>query len=128
MKGLPEAVEILCNGEMIAQHVRCLEHKKTIYELEHYLPLLERKGRAILYARPVRETLPPNFLSWLEKQSLSPKELVHLLSRCKEEGCDRVMSGAAQNVPPIQILNEVKVQSVDLSIYDALCKNGGEAV
>ena len=128
VKGLPEAVEILCNGEIIARHVRCLEHRKNIYELEHYLPLLERKGRAILYARPVRETLPPNFLTWLEKQSLSPKELVHLLSRCKEEGCDRVMSGVSQEVQPIQVLDEVKVQAVDLSIYDALCKNGGEAV
>lgn len=85
VKGLPEVVEIFCNGEIIVRHIQCLGHKKNVYELEYYLPL-ERKSRAILYASPARETLPPSFLTWLEKQTLSPKKLVHLLSLCREEG------------------------------------------
>ena len=44
----PETVSIYFEGQRIAQHCRCLERKRSIYVLEHYLPLLEKKGRAML--------------------------------------------------------------------------------
>ena len=39
----PETVSIYFEGQRIAQHCRCLERKRSIYVLEHYLPLLEKK-------------------------------------------------------------------------------------
>ena len=39
-----------------------LEKNRSVYALEHYFSLLEKKGRAIFYARPVLDSLPAYFL------------------------------------------------------------------
>ena len=129
VKAGPETVSIYFEGQCIAQHWRCLDRKQNIYKLEHYLPLLEKKGRAIFYARPVQETLPDYFLNWLQKQNLSPKELVEILSRCREEDCDVIMAQAPCHAAPVRIEDTVVVQAVDLHAYDAfLCGKAGAAV
>jgi hypothetical protein len=87
--------------------------------LEHYLPLLEKKGRAVFYARHVQETLPAYFIHWLRKQNLSPKELVEILQRCLNEECETIMAEAACHISPSQIEDPVVVQAVDLHVYDA---------
>ena len=125
VKARPESVEIYCEGEMIAVHQRCFRREQSIYRLEHYLPLLERKGRAVFQARPVRDNVPSYFLEWLEKQNLKPKVLVGLLQKSLEFGYDAVMLGqypegpAARPVHSFQ--DEIKVAPVDLTAYDALC-------
>ena len=82
IKAGPETVSVYFEGRCIAQHRRCLERRQNIYALEHYLPLLEQKGRAIFYARPVQDTLPAYFIQWLQNQNLAPKELVAILNLC----------------------------------------------
>ena len=129
VKAGPETVSIYFEGQCIARHQRCLDRKQNIYKLEHYLPLLEKKGRAIFYARPVQETLPDYFLDWLQKQNLSPKELVEILSRCQEKDCNAIMTEASCHAAPVQIEDTVVVQAVDLHAYDAfLCGKAGAAV
>lgn len=129
VKAGPETVSIYFEGQCIARHRRCLDRKQNIYKLEHYLPLLEKKGRAIFYARPVQETLPDYFLNWLQKQNLSPKELVEILSRCREKDCNAIMTEASCHAAPVQIEDTVVVQAVDLHAYDAfLCGKAGAAV
>ena len=129
VKAGPETVSIYFEGQCIARHQRCLDRKQNIYKLEHYLPLLEKKGRAIFYARPVQETLPAYFLNWLQKQNLSPKELVEILSRCREEDCDVIMAEASCHAAPVHIEDTVVVQAVDLHAYDAfLCGKAGATV
>ena len=113
----------------IAQHRRCLEKKQNIYVLEHYLPLLERKGRSIFYAKPVQQNLPNYFLQWLRKQNLAPKELVQILYRCQEESFETIMNETPFHDVPIQIEDTVLVQAVDLHMYDAfLAGKAGAAV
>ena len=91
--------------------------------------MLEKKVRAIFYARPVQETLPVYFLNWLQEQNLSPKELVEILSRCREEDCDVIMAQAPCHAAPVRIEDTVVVQAVDLHAYDAfLCGKAGAAV
>lgn len=103
--------------------------KQNIYALEHYLPLLEKKGRAIFYAKPVQETLPEYFIPWLQKQDLSSKELVELLCRCQNEDCETIMIEVPCHAAPFQIEDTVLVQTVDLHVYDAfLCGKAGTAV
>lgn len=129
VKAGPETVSIYFDGQCIAQHHRCLDRQQNIYKLEHYLHLLEKKGRAIFYARPVQEALPAYFLNWLQKQSLSPKELVEILSRCREEDCESIMTEASCHATPVQIEDTVVVQTVDLHAYDAfLCGKAGAVV
>ena len=116
---LPETVSIYLGGTCIAQHKRCLERKKTIYDLAHYLPLLEKKGRAIFYAKPVQEIIPESFLHWLRSQDLTSKELVDILRRCQEEDYMEVMQKAPNHIDPVEIQDTVVVQAVDLHLYDA---------
>ena len=119
VKASPETVSIYLGGTCIAQHKRCLERKKTIYDLVHYLPLLEKKGRAIFYAKPVQETIPEFFLHWLRSQALTPRELVDILRRCQEEDYMEVMKEAPNHIDPVEIQDTVIVQAVDLQLYDA---------
>lgn len=129
VKAGPETVSIYYEGQCVAQHRRCLERKQNIYTLEHYLPLLENKGRAIFYARPVQETLPDYFLQWLQKQDLTPKELISILGRCGDEDYEAVMTEASCHAAPVHIEDSVVVQAVDLHMYDAfLCGKAGAAV
>ncbi len=124
-----ETVSIYYEGKCIARHHRCLERKQNIYSLEHYLPLLEKKGRAIFYARPVQDTLPEYFIQWLQNQKLSPKELVEILRRCLNEDCDTIMAEASCHMAPIQIEDTVVVQAVDLHVYDTFLRGkAGAAV
>lgn len=120
VKASPEHIDVFCDGKTIASHQRCFQREQSIFRLEHYLPLLERKGRAIFQARPVRENVPEYFLEWLRQQDLKPKELVALLKQSLVDGFDAVMrSRTAVHDPVIQ--DVVQVAAVDLSAYDTLC-------
>lgn len=123
VKALPERIEIFHNKEMIAAHQRCFSRQESVYQLDHYLPLLERKGRAIFQARPVRDNVPEYFLEWLKRKDFRPKELVCVLRQCLDLGFDAVMNGAALDVqvPEPVIEDVVHVAVVDLTAYDALC-------
>ena len=119
VKAGPEKLSIFYDGKCIAQHRRSFERNSYVYELKHYLPVLEKKGRAIFYAKPVQQNLPEYFLQWLEKQQLSPKELIQVLQRCCEESIETVMSEAPFHKAPSSIKDTVIVQAVDLHMYDA---------
>lgn len=120
VKALPEKIEVYCSGECIAVHQRSFARHQSIYRLEHYLPLLERKGRAIFQAKPVRDNVPPYFLDWLRQQDLKPKELTQLLEQSLEIGFDAVMRSELPSMapPPPVIQDPVAVAVVDLSAYD----------
>lgn len=126
IKAGPETVSIFFEGRCIARHNRSLGKKQNVYMLEHYLPLLEKKGRAVFYAKPVQDTLPGYFLNWLQEQHLSPKELTQILRRCKEDDCDAIMAETPSHTAPSVIEDSVFVQAVDLHVYDAfLCGKAG---
>jgi uncharacterized protein (DUF3820 family) len=129
VKALPNHIEVYSQGEMIASHQRCFLHQESVYRLEHYLPLLQQKGRAIFQAKPVQDNVPGYFLDWLQKQGLKPKELVNLLNLSLDIGFDAVMQGQCHNVlaQSEEIQDTVLVTAVDLSAYDVLCSRG-EAV
>lgn len=124
VKALPEQIEIYLGGELLASHQRCFDRQQNIYSLEHYLPLLRKKGRAVFQAKPVRDNVPDSFLDWLKRQELNPKELVALLEQSLVIGFDAVMRGEVPTaVPPTpEIHDVVQVAAVDLSAYDALCR------
>lgn len=57
VKAYPFRVEIWAHGEKVAQHPRRFEAGQTVYDLSHYIRVLERKPRAVWQAKPVRETV-----------------------------------------------------------------------
>lgn len=144
-KGSAFFVEIYYRGELLARHERYYGQGKTRYKLEHYLPLLEERPRAVNNARPVREANLPedlrNFSLLLEDPDRS---MVKLLRLTVDYGQEKVLAavrkalelhqfsvdvvayyttaGAASPVLPIK---GPAVQPVDLTCYDNLLAGGG---
>ena len=90
--------------------------------MQHYLPILQQKGRAIRYAKPVLNTVPIEFIDWMENQQLTSKEMVELLELCLAKGYKAVMQHRRPVPDTISISDEVGVQHVDLGQYDRLCQ------
>lgn len=123
VKVYPEEIKIYHDGQVIATHCRCFEKAQSIYQLEHYLPLLERKGRAIPYAKPVKDNVSPEFMAWLEEKQLKPKEMVELLRRCCEIGCDNVMKENSQ-CQATSVVNNANITDVESGSNVTEVENG----
>ena len=121
VKGFPNYIEIWYEGKMIARHIRLYGSKEESLDLQHYLPILQQKGRAIRYARPVQRIVPVEFIDWMENQHLTAKEMVEKLEMCLEYGYEAVMRGDLIQTAESSISDPVTVESVDLSEYDGLC-------
>jgi len=124
VKGYAQKVSVFYRGAQIAEHKRCYEKKQSIFALEHYLPLLEKKGRAVFNAAPVRKALPSAFLDWLQEQKFNHREIMELLRRCAEYGWEAVwQQKELWNKPEesVPIEDVVLVQAVNLNAYDLLC-------
>ena len=128
LKALPETIEIWSGNDLIASHKRAYQREQSVYDLAHYLPLLEQKGRAIFQAKPLVDNAPEPFIAWLEKKKkkdgAKPKELVDLIRKGLEIGFDAVMHGdVVQDIPRTehpQIRDIVTVAPPNLSEYDRL--------
>ena len=114
VKGYAEKVEVYADGKRIASHARCFEKHQSVYKLEHYLPLLEQRGRAILNAAPLRQNLPEDVLEQLKV--CEPRERIRILRQYCES--------PEPEVPAVT--DVVLVRQVDLRRYDVL--TGGKAV
>ena len=114
IKGFPETIQVYYNGELIATHKRCFGHRQKIYQLEHYLPLLERRGRAILDAAPVKQNVPPEVMEELRRMNGDYSGMISLLKQFN-------------NSENPDIKDPVKIQEVNLLQYDELT-SGKEAV
>jgi transposase len=107
IKGYPETIEIYYNGALIATHKRCFGRNQSIYHLEHYMPLLDMRRRAILDAAPVKQNVPTEVLAELRKNSGDYSRMVKILHDFVEP-------------QPPEIKDPVKIIAVDLSQYDRL--------
>lgn len=107
IKGYPEVVEIYYKGQKIATHTRCFGRNQSIYHLEHYMPLLEERKRAILDAAPVKQNVPPEVLAELRKCSGDYSRMISIL---------RNFTDAEKP----KIKDPVKILEVDLHQYDQL--------
>jgi len=144
-KGSAFSVEIYYRGELLARHERCYDQHKTRYKLEHYLPLLEKRPRAVRNARPVRDAnLPEEFGNFSLLLEDPDRSMVKLLRLTVDYGPDKVLvavrkalvlrqfsvdvvayyttAGATTQMPPIK---GPDVQPVDLTCYDHLLAGGG---
>lgn len=127
LKAYPNHIEVWIAGALVARHERLFGRKGESLDLQHYLPILAQKGRAIRYARPVQNAVPAEFLHWLEGQNLTAKETVELLGQCADVGYAAVMCGGIPQSPESVVEDPVKVPAVDLGAYDALCGKGAAA-
>ena len=106
LKAYPERIEVHADGKVIAVHERCFGRHEQRYRLEDYLPLLERRGRALLNAAPVRQNVPPEILERWKEEHTDHKTIIAFLKNTQESG-------------PV-INDPVFIQSVNLQEYDCL--------
>jgi hypothetical protein len=140
VKGSAFKVEVYHRGELLVRHERCYGQHKTIYKLEHYIPLLEHKPRAVMNARPVREANLSSdiwrFSSMLKDPDRGMVQLLRLIVDYGEETVLRAVrramehreitvevvgyyAAAGDGTPAIPITGPA-VQPVDLTCYDSL--------
>ncbi len=82
VKGQPFETQFYHRSKLVASHQRCYQKGQTFMELEHYLPLLARKPRALYNAAPLTSAnLPPAFRE--------AKDI--LLSRGKDQELARII-------------------------------------
>lgn len=124
VKAFPNHIEVWVAGSLVARHDRLFGRKEEALDLQHYLPILAHKGRAIRYAKPVQYCVPAEFLDWLDSRKLTAKETVELLEQCVESGYAAVMRGAAaRRIDPV-VADPVAVPAADLEAYDTLLVKG----
>lgn len=145
VKAYPLRIEVWCKGERIALHQRTYEQNSYTYCIEHYLPVLEKKIRAVRDAAPVRQSVNESIRTFGEK--LVDKDFVAVLKLAVDYGETAVIKAIEvvashdqysyeavrfqllQAINPTEIAKPIKVDStlptvrpVDLSQYDALYK------
>jgi uncharacterized protein (DUF3820 family) len=124
VKGYADRILVFYQGNKIAEHQRCYKKNQSIYKLEHYLPILEKKGRAVFNAKPVRQSLPANFINWMQKKDFTHKQLMEILYKCANQGWESVwhqQNYLQQDEDNMTIIQDiVRVQPVNLANYDIL--------
>ena len=145
VKGYGNKVVMIYRNTEIAKYPRCYGRKQTIYKLEHYIDLIEKRPRSVYNAKPVKNTLSTELLE-IGKRLSGPREMVKLLRLFVDHGEDKLMS-AINNIktPEIsieQILSyltpitipvkiktkiDIKVAQPEFDKYNALM-NGGIVV
>jgi len=118
IKGYPEKVEIYYEGELIAEHTRLWGKNERSCRLIDYLELLEERGRAILNAVPVKQTLSEEAYEELKANINDHKKVMEILRR--EAGLPQE-EVKEEKMPQVLIKPDpLEVKEVDLKCYDTL--------
>lgn len=138
VKGYGNRVVFYHRNAVIASYERSYASGETLYQLQHYIDLLERKPRSVQNAKPVKATVAEELLEWGKLLPGGNKDMVRLLRLCVDYGQDQVLrvrhqvpGGVSPTVdlvrsylvpsetpPAFYLQSEMEVRPVDLSIYD----------
>ena len=80
VKAFGNHLECYHDGVMVAKHSRCYGKGETTFCLEHYLPLLEKKPRAVFHAKPVRRSEAAALLAWGKTFPGRAKDMLNFLN------------------------------------------------
>lgn len=142
VKGYANKVLIYSSGKIVAEHTRLFGNGKTTYKLEHYIDQIERKPRCAFQAKPVRDLLTDELITWGKQLPGGNHEMVKLLRLCVDYGEDRILElkrsfppeviPTVENIRSLLHINirqqdkvdfpcDVKVIVTDISIFDEKC-------
>jgi len=144
VKGSGYRVRIFHREREVACHDRCYEKGRTLFELSHYIRLLEKRPRAVTHARPVREArLPALFWEYARTFPDPEATMVRLLRLVVDNGVEAVQQGVertraldlrsievvahytlSEKVPQPAALAAFPVNPPDLGRYDDLLMGG----
>ena len=133
VKAYVDKVLIIKGSEVIATHKRSYEKGNAVYDLLHYLPLLEQKANALDQAAPLKTyALPPIFerfkTTLITRDSVTGnREYIKVLRLLESHGIDDVEKGLYlafdQGVFSVEaikhlILNHLEKRAPNLSLTD----------
>ena len=118
IKGFPEKVEIYYEGERIADHARLWGKNERSCRLIDYLELLEERGRAVLNAVPVKQTLSKEAYEELKANINDHKKVIEILRR--EAGLPQEEIKEETTAQILTKPDPLEVKEVDLKCYDTL--------
>ena len=84
LKAYPLSIEVWHKNELVAKHVRSYKQSHVTYVLEHYLPILDWKTRAVRDAAPVKRTAHASIRAFGEK--LTDRDFVDVLKLAVDYG------------------------------------------
>lgn len=97
-----DKIIVQIDGETIAEHERLYTQHGELLDIDHYLDELERKPRAIPFARPLKKnTLPPSYQSFYRETNLRyghGKELIRVLKLHRDYPASAVENAVRQSV------------------------------
>ena len=146
VKGYGNQIIVFAAGREVTSYPRCYQKEKTFYQLEHYLPLLEKRPRAVLDAKPVKTAIPYELLEWAKLLPGGNRDIVRLLHLCADFGVEKILQAKRMLPSPVApslallrsyliasgpsapVSDPVKVQTVNLAEYDKLLQRGGSKV
>lgn len=132
VKGYGLTVEIWHQNKKVACHERRFGKGHTSYRLEHYIDLLAQRPRSVRNAKPVKDTVPPQLMRFLEELE-EPRQIVSIL-RHYLAAPEKVMQivrfsgnyaqamlelGRADSLPPLP-RKDIPIARTDLTRYDSL--------
>lgn len=98
-------VRVFSEDQRIAEHTRCHEREKAIYEAWHYLPLIETKPRALDYGAPMK--------------SLNLDDCFVVLRRRLEEGQEH-SEGTRAYIRVLRLLEDFSLEQLTRAVKRAL--------
>lgn len=146
VKGYGNEIVIIYQNTELARYPRSYDRGQTIYRLEHYLDLIEKRPRSVFNAKPVKDSISAELLDFGRKLS-GPREMVKLLRLYTDYGEEKLLKaietlkGSEITVEQIQAhlipvsvpavpaiissnIDNIKVAKPQFNKYDALLTGG----
>jgi hypothetical protein len=139
-------LDIYYRAQLIASHSRSYSKDQTLYDLKHYITILEKKSRSVFNAKPVKAANLPKILEEYSRKLPNPeKAMVRLLRMIVDYGLENVAEAVAKatseklyslDVVTSWLMGDTSpatpacnvgptVDEVDLTQYDQLIAGGG---
>ncbi|WP_434511957.1 IS21 family transposase [Desulfitobacterium sp. AusDCA] len=107
IKGYGNEVVMIYRNTEIARYSRCYERGQTLYRLEHYIDLIEKRPRSVFNAKPVKSNISAELLEIGRKLS-GPREMVKLLRLCIDYGEPRVIAAVSRLKSPSLSVDQIQ--------------------
>ena len=99
-RAFADRVEVRLDGRVVADHERHFGRNRHVYDVRHFIPVLERKPGALRNGAPFRaEHLPPavaEVKARLEAREDGGREMVRILLEARDRGLEPVAAACAE--------------------------------
>jgi transposase len=114
VKGFGNEVVMIHHNTEIARYHRCYERGKTMYRLEHYIDLIERRPRSVFNAKPVKSNISAQLLE-VGRRLSGPREMVKLLRLFVDYGEEKLMTAIVGIQSPEISVEQIRAHLVPLA-------------